>query len=166
MRTKLVKVAVPVLAALYIFIFRGFGAAIFVSLALYLGVWQAALALSLLYIIWGVVFYLILIQSEAFEHFKDSAKNFLSKKNGKFYIWLRKRVFADGNQTTISPLLIMLVFAVESPLTGVPLIRYVYPKNKVFIGIFWIILGSIIEVVTWYYPIYGGGLSIIQAALH
>lgn len=165
MRTWFVKVATPLWVGLYLIIFRGFAAAIFISLSVLWGVWWAALSLLALYIIWSLLFYYVLLQSEAFEHFKDYARDFLVKKRGKVFIWIRKKFFNESDRSSISPFLILLVFAIESPLTGVPLVRYAYPKNKYLIGIFWILLGSVIEVATWYFPIYGGGLSIIRAIL-
>jgi hypothetical protein len=165
MHPRFAKVAAPLWAALYLVIFRGLGAIIFITLIMSLGVWQATLVLIFLYGVWSMIFYLILLQTEAFEHFRDFAGRFLKDKRGKIFIWMKLKLFPEGKMPSVPPYLILFVFAVESPLTGVPIVRYAYPKDKFLIGLFWIWLGSIVEVTTWYLPIYGGGLSVIRAAM-
>lgn len=162
-RSWMVKVAAPFWAALYLVIFKGFGAIIFVSLSVVWGVWLSALTLILLYGVWGTVFYLFLLQTNSFEHFRNTAGQFLEKKQGKFFKWLHDKIVDHGKGADISPLFIIFVFVVESPLTGVPLIRFAYPKEKFLFGIFWIWVGAVAEVVTWFLPIYGGGFSLVKA---
>ena len=165
MKTWFVKVAAPFWAALYIGIFKLGGVTIFVSLEVLWGVWPAALIMACLYGLWGTIFYLVLLQSDSFEHLKGFLDRFLEKKNGKVFVWLRKKFVAETEKSVTSPLLIMLVFIAESPLTGVPLIRFDYPKEKFWTGIFWVWMGAVLEVVTWFLPIYGGGFTAVKGLL-
>lgn len=156
------KLAVPFWAALYFVIFRGFAAVIIVSLSALMGVWLAGLTLMLLYFVWGLIFYIVLLQSDSIDGFKDLADKFLEKRKGKFFVWFRKNFIEGKERLSVSPIVCMLVFIAESPLTGVPLIRLSYPKNKFWKGVSWILIGSALEVLTWYLPIYGGGFSLIK----
>lgn len=160
---SLTKIAAPTWAAIYLVVFRGFAAPIFVSTTLLWGVWYATLFLSLLYAVWGVIFYLILLQTDSFENFKVTVEKFLEKRKGKVFEWLRKNFFEGKSHLEVSPIICMAMIVAESPLTGVPLIRFAYPKEKMWQGLMWVVIGSLIEVVTWYLPIYGGGFAAIQA---
>jgi hypothetical protein len=131
MRKWFVRVAAPFWAALYFVIFYLFGVPIFISTMLTLGVWQALGFLTVLFGVWGTIFYLILLQSESFDRIKTA--------------------------------LIMLIFIVQNPLVGVPLIRFSYSKKQVLSGVFWVWVGALLKVLTWYFPIYGGGLSLLRA---
>jgi len=161
MHPKFVKVAAPLWAGLYFVIFYLFGGPIFLACQLYWGLWVAISILTVLFGIWGTIFYLILLQSNLFEHFRDTAGNFLKNRHGKVFDWIRQKYFAKNDHSPLSPFLIMLIFIVLNPLVGVPLIRYSLHKNDLWKGIFWILAGSILKVVTWYLPIYGVGFSMI-----
>ncbi len=162
MKKLFLRVVAPSWSALYVILFRGFGAWAFVSLMLMFNVLTASLVMIFLYWVWGVIFYLILLESDSFEHFKATLERLLEDKKGKMFVWLKKTFFHNGEQPSISPALIMAVFVIESPLTGVPLVRFAFARDRIWIGIFWITAGSVLEVLTWFLPIYGGGLAVIK----
>jgi hypothetical protein len=163
MRKWFVRVAAPFWAALYFVIFYLFGVPIFISTMLTLGVWQALGFLTVLFGVWGTIFYLILLQSESFDRIKNSVESFLSNQSGKVFLWIRKVYHSQADQSAINPALIMLIFIVQNPLVGVPLIRFSYSKKQVLSGVFWVWVGALLKVLTWYFPIYGGGLSLLRA---
>lgn len=165
MKSWMVRVAAPFWAALYVVIFKMGGATIFIALEVLWGVWAAVALMVCLYGIWGTLFYIILLQSDSFEHLKGFLDRFLEKKKSKVFVWIRKRFVEETEISVTSPLLIMLVFIAESPLTGVPLIRFDYPKEKFWLAIFWIWVGSLVEVATWFLPVYGGGISVVRGFL-
>lgn len=166
MRTRFVKVAAPFWAATYFVIFYLFGVPIFLFFEFNFGVWLAALVLTLMLGVWGVIFYIILLQTDSFEHFRVSVGNLLKKQHGKVFETIRKKYFDENDHSSISPVIIMLAFLFENPLLGVPLIRYSFPRNAFLKGFFWVWIGAIIKVSTWYLPIYGGGISIFRSVLH
>lgn len=165
MRTWFVKVAVPLWATLYFVIFYLFGVSIFFTLKITFGVWLATLIFAVFIGVWGVIFYIILLQSDSFEHFRDSTRDFLAKRHGRVFGWIRIKYFAKNDHSPLSPVLIMLIFVIANPLVGVPLIRYSYQKIIFWKGFFWIWVGAFAKVMTWYLPLYGGGLSIIMSVL-
>jgi len=165
MHEKFVRVAAPLWAGLYFVIFYLFGVLIFLACQLYWGLWVAILILTVLFGIWGTVFYLILLQSDSFEHFRDIAGNFLKNRHGKVVDWVRIKYFDENDRSPLSPVLIMLIFIIANPLAGVPLIRYSYQKGDFWKGFFWIWAGALLKVMTWYLLIYGIGLSLIMSAL-
>ncbi len=164
MKTWIKKLAAPVWAALYLIIFRGFGAVMFVSISISWGVWAATLILICLYGLWGTLFYLVLIQTISFEQVKETLNKLLEKRKNRLFIWIREKFF-EKEIVTVSPMLIIFIFIAGSPLSGVPVIRLAYPKEKFWKGLVLVWLGSIAEVATWFLPVYGGGISLIKAFL-
>ena len=162
-RIWIVKVLTPIWVALYLVILRGISGFIFVPLVAYLGIWKGALVAVLIYGVWGTVLYLLLLQTDSFEKLPENVNHFLENKNWKVVVWLRKKI--ANRKIKITPWWIVLVFIFESPLTGVPLIRLTYPRERWLIGLSWIWFGALLEVVTWFLPVYGGGMTLIKFIL-
>ena len=156
-----VKVLTPFWVAMYIILLRGVSGLIFVPLVLYLGIWGAALVAILIYGIWGTIFYLLLLQAKSFDKVNEYIIRLLEKKDWKIFVWLRKKL-ENRNGLQISSGWIALVFVIESPLTGLPLIRMKYPRKIWWLGIIWVWIGALIEVTTWFVPLYGGGMEIFK----
>lgn len=119
-----------------------------------MGIWKASLVDFFLYLIWSTIFYVILLQTDSFENVRERVNLLLKKKNWKLFIWLRRKL--RSRSIKISPWWIAVVFIVESPLTGVPMIRLMFPQKKWIAGMMWVIFGCALEVVSWYLPLYGG----------
>ncbi len=117
-----------------------------------------------MYGLWGSLFYLVLIQTTAFEQVKETLNKLLENRKSRLFVWIREKLF-EKEIVTISPMLIVFIFIVGSPLSGVPIIRLAYPKEKFWKGLVIVWIGSIAEVATWFLPVYGGGLSLIKAFL-
>lgn len=162
MKTWLIGLLAPFWAAMYLIIFRGFGAVMFVSISLTWGVWASTLVLISMYGLWSSLFYLILVQTSAFEQVKDMLNKLLERRKSRFFIIIREKLF-DKEVVTISPALIVFIFIVGSPLSGVPAIRLAYPKEMIWKGFGMVWLGAVVEVATWFLPIYGGGLTLLRA---
>ncbi len=160
------RVVAPSWAGLYLLVYKPFGASIYVALLVMYGLWLGTAIMIFLYWIWGIFFYLILLQSNLFDRFMVGLEHVLEKRKGKLFVWLKTKLFNDEDETTISPLLVLTMFVAESPFTGVPLVRLAYGADKKWTAILWITVGSILEVVTWFLPVYGLGFSTIKVAFY
>ncbi len=164
MKAWFFRVVAPSWAALYLVIYKPLGASIYVGLLVLYGIWLGSFIMILLYWVWGVVFYLILLQSNLFDRFMIGLEHILEKRKGKLFVWLKTKLFNDEDEATISSLLILTMFIAESPFTGVPLVRLAYGEDKMKMAILLITIGSILEVITWFVPVYGLGFSTIKVA--
>lgn len=162
MRTWIYRVLIPLWISIYITLFRILSGAIFVSLTVWLGAWKAAFLLFVVFGIWGSIFYLLLLETESIERVREKIHDLLSKRQSKLSIWLRKKFFIKGEPVHLSPVLTLLIFIIESPLSGAFIIRLAYPKNLKWKGLMWVWLGAFAEVATWFLPVYGGGISLIK----
>lgn len=157
---RFLKILAPFWLALYITMLRSASALIFVPMVLYLGIWNAAAIAIVMYGVWGTVFYLILLNTDTYEVIKRKLDAIAEKKQWRVLIWL-KNLFSN-HALKLSPAWIVIIFIAESPLTGVPILSLMYPKDQWVKGLLWVWIGAFIEVTTWFVPIYGGGLALIK----
>lgn len=162
MKSWLIKVLIPFWIGTYIFLFRVMSGVIFVSSVVILGVWQASLFFVIVFGIWGTIFYLILLQTDSIEKIREKISSLLEKKQGKMSTWLRNRFFTAGESVKLSPILTIMIFVIESPLSGAFIVRMAYPKEKIWQGLMWVWIGAAAEVATWFLPVYGGGFALLK----
>lgn len=185
---RLLSLAAVVWASAYFVLVHVFGGPIYVTLIALRGFWFALAGVSAAFGVWGSVFYLILIRLEAFDQVRSFIAQLRGKKKPGFFARVQLKILdlasriirrkgngkelvarlekkmeeAHAGREVISPGWIMIVFVILSPLFAVPLIRLSFPREHWTRGIAWVWIGMLMEVATWFVPLYGGVSIVIR----
>ena len=162
MKPWLAKSLTTFWAAFYLIAFRAMGGLIFSPIIFWLGIWKGSLVVFLLSGVWATVFYVLLLQSDSFEHTMEIANSFFAKHPGKVTKWIRTKFF-QGDRLPIAWPWFIVVFVGESPLTGTLLGRLYFHKNEWKQGLFWIWIGSFMDILIGFTPVYGTGVAVVHA---
>ncbi len=164
MNDKFVSVATSFWVVAYIIIFKIMGIVFYYFLIFHLGVGLATFTYILTNGSWGSIFFNLLLREKSSEKARHILGRFLDNKNGNLFVRLREMIDDSIDSPNVPLFWLFVVFVLESPLSGVAIIRLTYSKESQ--GYFWIWLGSVANGLFWFLPIYGGGFSLLKLYLH
>ncbi|OGC70962.1 hypothetical protein A3J33_00700 [candidate division WWE3 bacterium RIFCSPLOWO2_02_FULL_53_10] len=179
--------AVLFLASAYFVAVHVLGGTVYITLIALRGFWFALAVVFTAFGIWGSILYLVLLQLDAFDQVRGLISQLTGEKKPRFFARIQLKIFdlvawirrkgngkefarqlerkveeAHAGREIISPGWIMIVFMVLSPLFAVPLIRLSFPRERWAAGLMWVWIGTLVEVVTWFLPLYGGASIVVR----
>jgi len=161
-RTWLVRLLLPVWLGIYFLGFRTVWVLIFVPLVIARGIWLATFVAFLVYVVWGTVFYFLILQGSVFDKVREKLTHLAPKRENRIITWLKRKFSGKEDRILVSPWWVFATFVVMGVLTGVLVIRISYPRKYLGKALLLIWVGCVFEVLTWFLPIYGGGLVLAQ----
>jgi len=164
-RTWLVRLLLPIWLAIYMIGFRMVWVFIFVPIVVAKGIWFATAIAFLVYVVWGTVFYLLIMQGSVFEQAREKLIRLTPKKENRLLTWIKEKFTERKERALISPLWVMITFIVMGVLTGVLVVRISYPRQYLVKALLLIWAGCAVEVLTWFLPVYGGGLVLVKSVI-
>src|SRR3972149_6498361 len=164
-QTWLARLLLPIWLGIYFIGFRTVWALVFVPIVIARGIWFATLIAFLVYVVWGTVFYFLILQGSVFDKVRDKLTHLAPKKENRLVAWLKERLSGKEDRILISPWWVFATFVVMGVLTGVLVIRVSYPRKYFGKALLLIVAGCVFEVLTWFLPIYGGGVVLVQKLL-
>lgn len=161
----LTRILLPIWLGIYFIGFRGFWAFVFVPLVATKGIWWSATLAFLIYGLWGTGLYLLILRGRIFDRARERLAKLQPQKEYRLVTWIKSKISQYGDLIRISPLWILLSFIPGGLITGVLVIRFVYSRRYWFPGLLLVWGGALVEVLTWFLPLYGGLFTLIRSVL-